>query len=210
MASFGFSKAIIAVYDENEKVTKKWDIDQKVGSTVDANISNIAPQGSPIYGSDGIWKNPTKGVGAVQVSFTANAIPKEIMDIILGKVGKDGFGHANKDTQPPQCSFEMISEDAATGKKGHIAILNGTFSLGSVDLKTNTASQVHSPDKLTFKAETRKSDGELYVDTVEDDKFDAKKWEEFIRPTAQPNPPHQSEYDNSDSQYDTSTTNYNA
>lgn len=184
MATFGFSKAIIAVYDENEKVTKQWNIDQKVGSTVDANISNIAPQGSPIYGSDGIWKNPTKGVGAVQVSFTANAIPKEIMNVILGKVGTDGFGHINKDTQPPQCSFEMISEDAASGKTSHIAIVNGTFSLGSIDLKTNTASQVHSPDKLTFKAETRKSDGELYVDIVEDEQFDAKKWEAFVRPTA--------------------------
>ncbi|SFL49274.1 major tail protein [Lactococcus garvieae] len=184
MASFGFSKAIIAVYDENEKVTHKWDIDQKVGSTVEASISNIAPQGSPIYGSDSIWKNPTKGVGAVQVSFTANAIPKDILDIILGKKGTDGFGHINKDTQPPQCSLEMIAEDGESGKTSHMAIVNGTFSLGSVDLKTNTASQVHSPDKLTFKAETRKSDGELYVDVVENDKFDAEKWEEFVRPTA--------------------------
>lgn len=182
MATFGFREAIIAIYDENEKVKNVYTIDQKSGSTVDANISNIAPSGQAIYGSDGIWKNPTKGIGNIQVSFTANAIPNDVLDIILGKKGPDGFGHMNQDTQPPQCSFEMIAEDAATGEKSHMAILNGTFSATSIDLKTNTASQVHSPDKLTFKAETRKSDGETYVDVVEDDKFDKDKWEAMVRP----------------------------
>ncbi|MGK0551898.1 major tail protein [Enterococcus faecalis] len=204
MATFGFSKAIIAIYDENEKVKDIYTIDQKSGSTVDANISNIAPSGQPIYGSDGIWKNPTKGVGNIQVSFTANAIPKKIMDIILGKVGADGFGHMNNDTQPPQCSFEMIAEDAESGKNAHVAILNGTFSATSIDMKTNTASQVHSPDKLTFKAETRKSDGETYVDAVENETFDKDKWEALVRPGG--NPDKGSKYDVSDSKYDTTKT----
>ncbi|KAJ80418.1 phage major tail protein, phi13 family [Enterococcus faecalis] len=204
MATFGFRKAIIAIYDENEKVKDTFVIDQKSGSTVDANISNIAPSGQAIYGSDGIWKNPTKGVGNIQVSFTANAIPKNVMDVILGKARPDGFGHINKDTQPPQCSFEMISEDAATGKTGHVAILNGTFSATSIDMKTNTASQVHSPDKLTFKAETRKSDGEIYVDVVENEKFDKVKWEALVRPGAKPD--NESKYDAPESKYDTTTT----
>ncbi|MGN3793383.1 UNVERIFIED_CONTAM: phage tail protein, partial [Melissococcus plutonius] len=97
MATFGFSKAIIGIYDENEKVIQEFVIDQKGGSTVDANISNLSPSSQAIYGGNGVWKNPSKGVGNVQVTFTANAIPKNIMDIILGKTGTDGFGHFNKD-----------------------------------------------------------------------------------------------------------------
>lgn len=204
MATFGFSKAIIGIYNDQEIVTQTINVDQESGSTVDATISNIAPSGSAIYGSDGIWKNPTKGVGAIQVSFVANAIPKNVLDVILGKVGDDGFGHINKDTQPPHCSFEMIAEDAVTGKKTHTAIVNGTFSLSSVDFKTNTASQVHSQDKLTFKAETRKTDGELYVDVIEDANFDAGKWEKFVRPIEKP----KALYDDVNSKFDEGTNKY--
>ncbi|WP_423360724.1 major tail protein [Melissococcus plutonius] len=204
MATFGFSKAIIGIYDENEKVTQEFVIDQKGGSTVDANISNLSPSSQAIYGSDGVWKNPSKGVGNVQVTFTANAIPKNIMDIILGKTGTDGFGHFNKDTQPPQCTFEMMAKDAGTGKTTHIAVLNGTFSASSVDLKTNTANEVHSPDKLTFKAEERRSDGETYVDAIEDKTFDKDKWEQLVRPKAAPK--SESMYDNENTKYDNGNT----
>ncbi|MGK9312384.1 UNVERIFIED_CONTAM: phage tail protein, partial [Melissococcus plutonius] len=106
--------------------------------------------------------------------------------------------------QPPQCTFEMMAEDASSGKTAHVAVLNGTFSASAIDLKTNTANPVHSPDKLTFKAEERRSDGETYVDAVEDKDFDKDKWEQLVRPKVTTKP--ESQYDDENTKYDNGNT----
>lgn len=185
--SIGFKRAVVGIYDANEKVTEQVIIDPSTkNGTIEMNISGLAPNQNKVYASNQAVYVSQKGAGDVKASFSIFDLTPDIQSKILGWEAQESGGHAvGSSTDAPFVVIDCQT-DLPDGSIGHVVLLKGKFTYDGDDLKTNDNNgAVPTTPQLQGSFIGRDSDGLVYYPVSEGDTgFTPSGFQSFIFPPA--------------------------
>lgn len=164
-STLGYSKAIIGILDENEKVVKKIEIEGNgKGGTVSAKIGGLESPTTSIDASDGIYYTSSSGVGKPTLEMEVVELTQEQKADLFGMEYENGILTHGKDTKAPYVAVMFVSE-GLQNQEIYISLLKGKLSTDGVELQTGTADNGKDVTTLTISGsfETRGSDGRAYA-----------------------------------------------
>ena len=200
MRTYGVNSARIAVLGNDEKVDKNGfgkfttgvqngvftaDATTSMGVTA-GDITGLAPTSTRVYGSDMIVEVSHQGTGSVSVTLGVNDLPAEVIHAISGfTLTSEGFAVLGSKSHAPYAALELTSHNRAH-QLLHFALVKGIFSPEGHKMDTNNESVQAQPDSLTFAAVNRASDGAVYLEATEDDKWSTNSaaWDNLIFPAS--------------------------
>lgn len=175
MSTLGVNKAWLAVVDQNKSgvITGKDGIfgdetdkvgvfqldDQTAKGLVSFALSNMAGSQTDIYGSNKIvWIS--QGKAAPQGILTANAIPYDILNRILGRKEKGNGGYEAAGQNKNYIAVLVESSEAFDIEKPlYVGFYSGLAQMATENMQTNNATDQRVQDAITIKAAERGDDG---------------------------------------------------
>jgi phi13 family phage major tail protein len=186
MSTIGFKRAVVGIYDENEKVTQQVIIDPTTkNGTIEMNISGLAAQQNKVYASNIAVYVSQLGTGDVKATFSLFDLTADVKSKILGWASQTAGYAVGSATNPPYVVVDC-QVDLPDGNTGHIVLLKGKFAFDGDDIKTSDNNgAVPSTDQLQGSFVGRNSDGLVYYVVSEGDTgFTSTAFNAFIFPPA--------------------------
>lgn len=191
----GFARALIGILDDSGNLVTSPDkgignkgifsIDAKSSKgTVGANITGMEGTLTAVYGSN--QKVDTEyGVPQPQIAFSANDVPYEVVERVLGHKKNDAGGYDSIPGKKPDIAMVLVTNSVRTGKEIYKAFYHGTFSQSEQNIQTNNANENRVVDALTYSASANTNnsaaDSTFYKDAPD---FDFKKMVKNVFPGA--------------------------
>lgn len=191
----GFKRALIGILDNSGNLITTSDngignkgifsIDAKSSKgTVGANITGMEGTLTAVYGSN--QKVDTQyGVPQPQVAFSANDVPYEVIERVLGHKKNDAGGYDAIPGKKPDVAMIIVTNSINSGSEVYVAFYHGTFSRAEENIQTNNANENRVVDSLTYSASANTknaaADSTFYKDSTD---FDFTKMVQKVFPGA--------------------------
>lgn len=165
ITTLGYTRAHIAILDENEKVKKTHIIEgDGKGGTVTAKIGGLETPTQSIDASDGTYYTSASGVGKPTLEMEVVELTDEQRADFFGMALVDGVLSHGKKTRPPYVAI-MFETEGMQGNAIYPALLKGKLSTDGLELQTGTADKGKDVQTVSFSGsfETRGADGEAFL-----------------------------------------------
>lgn len=165
ITTLGYSKAHIAILDDNEKVIKVHTIEgDGKGGTVSAKIGGLETPTQSIDASDGTYYTSASGVGKPTLEMEVVELTDEQRADFFGMKFENGVLSHGKKTRPPYVAI-MFETEGMQNNTIYPALLKGKLSTDGMELQTGTADKGKDVQTISFSGsfETRGADGEAFL-----------------------------------------------
>lgn len=187
MATIGFSRVRIGIYDDTEKVTEQVTIDPTTkNGTVELNVSGLAAQQNKVFASNTAVYVSQLGTGDVKATLSIFDLTADLKNKLLGwSAPATGGAAVGADTKPPYVVLDAQT-DLPDGHVGHVVLFKGAFAFDGDDVKTgDNNGATPQTDHLTGSFIGRNSDGLVYYTVSEGDTdFTQPNFDNFVFPAA--------------------------
>lgn len=162
MAIVGITGVTVALVDDNQKVIKEADkglsesgiyrVGVKDMGTKTANITGLSGSNQKVFG-DNQMQDLAEGTASPAVAWSVNNLDFIVRNKLIGNM-PDGKGGFVKEGDTPHSAMLIETKTVKDGKRVFFAFGNGTMSMPSQNIGTNTENQTREDDTLTFTALT--------------------------------------------------------
>lgn len=187
MATIGFSRVVVGIYDDNEKVTEQVTIDPSTkNGAIELNVSGLAAQQNKVYASNTAVYVSQLGTGDVKATLSVFDLTTDLKNKLLGWSSPATGGAAVGSTTKPPYVVLDAQTDLPDGHVGHVILFKGTFAFDGDDVKTgDNNGATPQTDQLTGSFIGRESDGLVYYTVSEGDpNFMQSEFNNFVFPAA--------------------------
>lgn len=162
MAIVGITGVTVALVDDNQKVIKEaekglsetgiYRVGIKDMGTKTANITGLSGTTTKVFG-DNQMQDLAEGTASPAVAWSVNNLDFIVRNKLIGNM-PDGKGGFVKEGDTPHSAMLIETKTVKDGKRVFFAFGNGTMSMPSQNIGTNTENQTREDDTLTFTALT--------------------------------------------------------
>lgn len=195
MATKGFKYALMGILDKQGNLVT--DPNKGIGTkgifsvneetslgTVGANMTGLEGAATPFYGSD-VKVGTDYGVAQPNVVFSANDLPYDVYEKVLGHVYNGFGGYDAIAGKKPDVAMVYVSHSAREDKLVYKLFYHGTLSHTEQNNQSNSQNVSRVPDSLTYSpsanVKTASSDTAFYE---ADPNFDFKRMIKSVFPGA--------------------------
>lgn len=181
MATLGFKKIRIGILDDEEKVTKVYEMDAKKGGAIEAKITGLAPETTKLPASNVNFYVSSSGTGDTKLSLGIADLQDDALAAIVGAQVDKGIMKIDDKTKAPYVAV-ILETEGLNNEPIYIALTKGKFSRDGDELKTgDSKGKEVNTDSLEGEFISRGFDGLVYAKgrqkAVE---FDYKEFEALI------------------------------
>lgn len=162
MAIVGITGVTVALVDDNQKVIKEaekglsetgiYRVGVKDMGTKTANITGLSGTATKVWG-DNQMQDLAEGAASPAVAWSINNLDFIVRNKLIGNM-PDGKGGFVKEGDTPHSAMLIETKTIKDNKRVFFAFGNGTMSMPSQNIGTNTENQTREDDTLTFTALT--------------------------------------------------------
>ena len=162
MAIVGITGVTVALVDDSQKVIKEAETGlsesgiYRVGTqdmgTKTANITGLSGTSTKVWG-DNQMQDLAEGSASPAVAWSINNLDFIVRNKLIGNM-PDGKGGFVKEGDTPHSAMLIETKTIKDNKRVFFAFGNGTMSMPSQNIGTNTENQTREDDTLTFTALT--------------------------------------------------------
>ncbi|BDR56878.1 phage tail protein [Xylocopilactobacillus apis] len=193
MATKGFKFALVGLLDKDGKLIS--DPAKGVGAhgifsvnaetskgTVGANMTGLEGTATALYGSDQ-KVDTTYGLAQPQVAFSANDMPYDVVEKMLGHVANDYGGFDAVPGQKPDVAMIYATRSFRTGRFVYKLFFHGSCSQPEKNEQTDNQQENIVADALTYSPSANTKNGAPYTTVYQDEpNFNLKKMLQAVYP----------------------------
>ncbi len=163
MATLGFQKVHIGIFDETETITKVHVLDAQEGGAISAKVSGLGAPMNTVWASDVPFYVDASGTGQPTLELNIADIPEDVLNEITGAKVENGIAKIGANTTPPYVAV-ILETKGTKSDTIYISLLKGVFSYDEVNLATGEdKGKELQTDTITGNFVARSSDALVYA-----------------------------------------------